>query len=236
MDRRLDPHLQRIVDNATGMNSKGSQEGNFTYASEEQASAGWGFGPGPRHQAQEPSSFNDFGWLHLFASNLTADDFSTSGRVPFDAPYHSHPAPLTGSNRLSLAPRKMYNQPEQKPKIIINADNHFRFAQNLREGVPINPAPPRTNLMQHLRPTVQRSAPHFQSQATSQPLDSIDQLANAMLMRKSMPPMPTDAAPAKFFYSHGIQPSTVNQLQSQKQQVTPPYNLSKCEITVTVST
>ena len=62
MDRRLDPHLQRIVDNATGMNSKGSQEGNFTYASEEQPSAGWGFRPGPRHHAQEPSSFNDFGW------------------------------------------------------------------------------------------------------------------------------------------------------------------------------
>jgi ATP-dependent DNA helicase HFM1/MER3 len=62
MDRRLDPHLQRLVDNATGINSSGSEERNFTYASEEQNSAGWGFGPGPRHQAQELSSFNDFGW------------------------------------------------------------------------------------------------------------------------------------------------------------------------------
>ena len=227
MDRRLDPHLQRIVDNATGMNSKGSQEGNFTYASEKQPSAGWGFRPGPRHHAQEPSSFNDFGWLHLFVSNLTADDLSTSGRVPFDAPYHSHPAPLTGSNRLSLAPRKNYNQPEQESRILINADNHFRFAQNLREGVPINPAPPRTNLMQHLGPTVQRSAELFRPQTTSQPLDSIDQLANAMLMRKSMPPVQADAAPAKCFHGHGIQPSTVNQLQPQIEQVTPPYNLSK---------
>jgi hypothetical protein len=121
----------------------------------------------------------------------------------------------------------MYNQPEQEPRILINADNHFRFAQNLREGVPISPAPPRTNFMLHLGPTVQRSDPLFRPQTTSQPLDSIDQLANTMLMRKSMPSVQKDAAPAKFFHGHGIQPSTVNQLQPQKQQVTPPFNLSK---------
>ncbi len=225
MDRRLDPHLQRIVDNAIGMNSSGSQKGNFTYASEEQPTAGWGFGPGPRHQAQEPSSFNDPGWSFLHVSSLNADDCSTSGRVPFDAPYHSHPAPLTASNRISLGPRKVYNKPEQEPRILINADDHFRFAQNLRKGVPMNSATP--NLMQHLRPTAQRNAPLFRQQITSQPLDSIDQLANAMLMQNSMPPVQTDAAPANFFHGHGAQPRTINKLQNQRQQVTPPFNLSK---------
>ena len=122
----------------------------------------------------------------------------------------------------------MYNQPDQEPRIPSNADNHFRFAQNLREGVPINPAaPPRTNLMQHSGPTTQRGIPLFQQQTTSQPLHSIDQLANAILMQKSMPPVQMDAAPANFFHSHIVQPSTVNQLQPQKQQVTPPFNLSK---------
>jgi hypothetical protein len=62
MDGRLDPHLQRIVDNAAGMNNNSLQERNFTYTSEEQTSAGWGFGPGPRYPPQKPPSFNDFGW------------------------------------------------------------------------------------------------------------------------------------------------------------------------------
>ncbi len=88
----------------------------------------------------------------------------------------------------------------------------------------MNSAPP--NLMQHFGPTAQRNAPLSRQQITSQPLDSIDQLANAMLMQKSMPPVQTDAAPANFFHGHGVHPSTVNQLQPQKQQVT-PFNLSK---------
>jgi hypothetical protein len=156
-------------------------------------------------------------------SVLYADNLSTSGRVPFDAQYHSHPAPVTGSNRLSLAPRNMYNQPDQEPRALINANNHFRFAQNLREGMPMNP--PRSNKMQQLGPAPPHRDGLFDKQQTnSQSLDSIDQLANAMLMKKSMPPLQTDSSAGNFF--HGRQPRRVNQLQPQKQQVTPPFNLS----------
>jgi ATP-dependent DNA helicase HFM1/MER3 len=226
MDRRLDPHLQRIVDNATGMNSNNLQERNFTYASVEQPSAGWGFGPGPRHPPQEHSSFNDFGRLFPADFMLYADDFSTSERVPFDAPDHSHPAPVTVSNRLSFAPRTIRNQPVQEPRTLSNSDNHFRFTQNLREGIPMNPALPRSNKMQQTGPAApQRNGLFAQQQNNSQPLDSIDQLANAILMQKSIPPVQAESAVDNFF--HDCQPSGLNQLQPQKQQVTPPFNLCK---------
>ena len=60
MDRGLDPHLQRIVNNAT---AAGNQEERFGFALEEHRSSEWSFGPGPRQpvqQMQESVSFNDF--------------------------------------------------------------------------------------------------------------------------------------------------------------------------------
>lgn len=49
-----------------------------------------------------------------------------------------------GPPRLSLAPRITYNQPKSPTKVITNADNHFRFAQNLRQGMPLNHPPSTT--------------------------------------------------------------------------------------------
>ena len=61
MERGLDPHLQRIVNNAT---AAGNQEGRFGFAPEEYRSSEWSFGPGPRQpvqQMQDSVSFNDLG-------------------------------------------------------------------------------------------------------------------------------------------------------------------------------
>jgi hypothetical protein len=59
MDQKIDPHLQRIIDNATGANNKNPQERNLHYAAEEQRS----FGVGARQPPQESPSSNDFGQL-----------------------------------------------------------------------------------------------------------------------------------------------------------------------------
>jgi ATP-dependent DNA helicase HFM1/MER3 len=61
MDRRLDPHLQRIVDNATGMNNDRAQKGDFTYVSKERQPIDWSFRAGPVRPPQEHTSFNEFG-------------------------------------------------------------------------------------------------------------------------------------------------------------------------------
>jgi hypothetical protein len=226
MDRRLDPHLQRIVDNATGMNNNKAQEGEFTYFSEERQPVDWSFRAGPVRPPQEHTSFNEFGQLPSSYCALSPYKFSTSDRVPLDGPYHTHPPPFTGSNRVSLAPRNIYNQPDQEPRTLSNADNHFRFTQNLREGAPMNPALPRPNMMQQSEPTApQRSTLFSQRHPNSQSLDSIDHLANAMWIQKSVPPLQTEPAPPNFF--HRRHPSGINRLQPQRQQVTPPFNLSK---------
>jgi hypothetical protein len=60
MNGHLDPHLQRIIDNASAMSKRVSRERDFNYSSE-QRSADWNFGPGPSQPPQEPDSFNDFG-------------------------------------------------------------------------------------------------------------------------------------------------------------------------------
>jgi len=230
MDRRLDPHLQRIVDNAAGLNNNRAQEEDFTYVSKERQPVDWSFRAGPVRPPQEHISFNEFGQLPSAYCALSAYKFSTSDRVPLDGPYHTHRPPFAGSNRVSLAPRNIYNQPDQEPRTLSNADNHFRFTQNLREGAPMNPALPRPNMMQQSEPTApQRNNLFSQRHPNSQSLDSIDHLANAMLIQKPVPSLQTEPAPPNFF--HRRHPSGINQLQPQRQQVTPPFNLSKSSAT-----
>ncbi|KAE9373450.1 P-loop containing nucleoside triphosphate hydrolase protein [Stipitochalara longipes BDJ] len=225
MDRGLDPHRQRIVDNATGMYSNDSQEQDYGFSSRETHSTDWIFGSGPLQPPQDHASFNDFGQLHFIYYKLLTDKCSISGGIPFDAPYHTHAATLAGSNRVSLAPLSIYNHPNQQPRTLSNADNHFRSAQNLREGRPINVAPLRPSQIQQPEPMPPRRTPLFpQQQTIPQPRDSIYQLANAMLMQNSMPSLQTQPTPPNFF--HHRQPSRTNQLQPKKQQITPPLNLS----------
>lgn len=57
MDRQLDPHLQRIIDNAAGASRENLQERNYRYAAEHQ----WGFDVAPRQPSQDFASLSDFG-------------------------------------------------------------------------------------------------------------------------------------------------------------------------------
>jgi hypothetical protein len=110
--------------------------------------------------------------------------------------------------RLSLTPRNIYNQQDREPRTITNADNHFSFAQNLRQGLSVNQAPPRLlNNMQQYSP--------------------ISQLASNMLMQRQMqmPILQDTPDPVNVF--QGLHPNRLNPLQPQRQQVTPPFNLSK---------
>lgn len=178
---------------------------------------------GSQHKNILPSTT----WVsyHNFIPSPLLTNLSFTGRAPFDAPYHVQPAPPTGSNRLSFAPRNICHQPGQEHRTLSNVDNHFRFSQNLREGVPINPAPPRPNNAQRLAPMEQQRNNLFSQQLNNaQSLDPIDQLANAMLLQKSMPHSQAESQRANFF--QGSHPSRINQLQPQRQQVTPPFNLS----------
>jgi ATP-dependent DNA helicase HFM1/MER3 len=229
MDRGLDPHLQRIVDNATGLNNNKVQQEDYDFSLGEHTVADWSFRPGPRQPPQEHASFSDSSQFFREHLSQSTNTLSISGRIPFDPPYHTHPAPLAGSSRISLAPRSIYNHSDREPRTLNNGNNHFGFAQNLHEGRAINPAPPKQHQLQPPGPIAPQRNPLFSQQQTEpQPRDSIDQLANAMLMQNSIPPLHTKPAPSNFF--HRRQPSVINQLQPQKPQVTPPFNLSRHSI------
>lgn len=138
-------------------------------------------------------------------------------RVPYQQPYQqprqqlSHPS--VRSTRLSLALKNISTQHENGARVLSNAENHFRFTQNLREGVPLVP-----------------------KQNNRQAVDTIGQLANAMLMQNSAtgsitlqsiaPPRGSELNATKFFSGHAN--SKLGQLQHQKQQITPPFNLGRC--------
>ncbi|KAF4626366.1 hypothetical protein G7Y89_g11796 [Cudoniella acicularis] len=192
MDKGTDPYTQRIRENATGFPSQDQHGSGFTFAPAEPRATEWGFGPGPasRNTLPETSSFND----------------SVTG--PFTSPQQALLPSNTVQSRLSLAPRNIYSQLGKEPRSITNADNHFRFAQNLRQGAPIDNSRPRP--------------------PNPPAIDTIDQLANAMLMQRQnyrhIPLASADPGPANFLQ----QPHTriPNPLQPQKQQVTPPFNLS----------
>jgi ATP-dependent DNA helicase HFM1/MER3 len=144
--------------------------------------------------------------LYRSCAILTTSLFSA--RTYFDSPRPPLPAPSTGPARLSIAPRGLYNQSEGEPRTITNADNHFRFAQNLRQGVPLDQQPlPRPAIIQQA--------------------DSISQLANAMLLPRQRPQARPELEPEPLNFFQPLQPRFPNPLQPQKQQITPPFNLSK---------
>jgi len=147
-------------------------------------------------------------FLYTFCAFLTTSPLSA--RPYFDSPRPPLPGPNTGPSRLSIAPRGLYNKPEKEPRTITNADNHFRFAQNLRQGVPLSQKPPS-------RPApTQQAAP-------------IAQLADAMLLPRQLPQLPQahpQPEPESMNFFQPLQPRFPNPLQPQKQQITPPFNLS----------
>ncbi|KAG9239045.1 Sec63 Brl domain-containing protein [Amylocarpus encephaloides] len=108
------------------------------------------------------------------------------------------------SGRLSLAPQSLQNPPEIKQRVLNHADNHFRFTPSLRAGFPVTGG--------------QKSAPQTQSS------DTIDQLANAMLLSRPLPQTNYNPEPQSFFQKQN-QSRIPNPLHPQKQQITPPFNL-----------
>lgn len=109
--------------------------------------------------------------------------------------------PSHQSSRLSLAPRNIYNQQEAEPREPTNADHRFRFAQNLRQGLPAN------------RASLQPPPANSSSQEAPSPLT---QLANNMLLQRPM---------QQTIHQN---PNRLNELQPRRQEITPPFNLSKC--------
>ncbi|TVY22859.1 ATP-dependent DNA helicase [Lachnellula hyalina] len=188
--RGHDRHLQRIIDQAGdsgGFYNHYQRTSSISFPSAEPHNTEWSFGPGPRHTPQEPSTFAD------------------PAQPYFDTPRPPLPASNTSHSRLSFPPRGLYNQPSREPRTITNADNHFRFAQNLHQNVPISQQPPP-------RPAI------------AQQTDTISQIANAMLHGKQISQPRTGPEPID--YRQPPQPRQPNPLQPQMQQITPPFNLN----------
>ncbi|TVY57869.1 ATP-dependent DNA helicase MER3 [Lachnellula cervina] len=188
--RGVDRHLQRIIDQAGGsggFHNHYQRTSSFDFPSAEPHNTEYSFGHGPRHTSQEPSTFND-----------PAQSYVDTPRPPL-------PAPNTSRGRFSFPPRRSYDQPSREPRTITNADNHFRFAQNLHQNVPISQQPPP-------RP------------ANSQETDTISQLATSMLQGRQVSQPRTRPEPMN--YLQPLQPRQPNPLQPQMQQITPPFNLN----------
>jgi hypothetical protein len=207
MARDLDTHLQRIIDNATGLDAQKRPAPAFNFPAMETRAAEWSFRPAPRQSMQEPKLFNDYGQylflLHSLEAYLTI--ITILGRDPYG--YESPEAlvaPSTTTTRLSLAPRNIYNQQgERESRAITNADHHFRFAQNLRQGLPVS-RPPQTT-------------------SNTQAQSPLSQLATSMLLQRPIP----ETSPEHTSIFHGLRSNRLHKLQPQRQQVTPPFNLSK---------
>jgi hypothetical protein len=87
---------------------------------------------------------------------------------------------------------------------MISTDHQFKFTQNLRQGLPLN----------------QTQMEVASMQTTQSPLS---RLATNMLLPRSVP----QSNIASENYIQGVQQERLAQLQPPKQQITPPFNLSK---------
>jgi ATP-dependent DNA helicase HFM1/MER3 len=144
--------------------------------------------------------------FQLLASDRVLD------RGSFD--FNSAPQPSSTlravPTRLSLAPQNLYSQQESEPRVLTIADNHFRFAQNLRQGLPVNRAPPSLTTV-------------IQSNNQQQAQSPLTQLANNILLQRPMPL----AGPEQASGYKGQNISRLSQLQPRRQEHTPPFNLSE---------
>ena len=141
-----------------------------------------------------------------------SDESTGLGRGPysFNPVRKLSTASATALTRLSFAPQNTCSQQDSKPRNITNADNHFRFAQNLRHGLSMNRAPPQ-------RPPVH----NFDSQQQAQ--SPLTQLANNMLLQRTT--LQAGPEQADSYMGKGL--NRINQLQPRRQERTPPFNLSE---------
>jgi len=145
--------------------------------------------------------------------------YYAADRVPYQQPYQHLARQSTALNRLSLAPRNIYTQHQNEPQVLNNINNHFTLPQSTRESLPFN------------RSITQRHN-------TAHPGSTIDSLANAMLMQSSvsqrgsrqpMPPVQYLEQDSNNLFG-SVSSANLSQLQPQKQQITPPFNLSGCPL------
>ncbi|KAG0648723.1 hfm1 [Hyphodiscus hymeniophilus] len=222
--RGMDRHLQRIMDNASRSNSHNRSE---QYAFEDH-SAEYQAQSAPR-QYEDPMLLGSFGVDSSRKSNalISIPDRASytfqssrqpstaastaSGRSPhiFNSPRQPSTITDSTSTRLSLVPQNLYNQQENEPTVITNADNHFRFTQNLRHGLSINRVPP---------PSLPITNFDDQQQAQS----PLTQLANNMFSQR----ITSHAGPEHPNIYKSQRLGRLSQLQPRRQEATPPFNLS----------
>ncbi|KAI6709517.1 hypothetical protein JHW43_007968 [Diplocarpon mali] len=232
MDMQHDPYRQRIIQNASSYNVQNGRNATFN----QEDPTGWRFAPSGLRQQSVPEAA-------ALSRNYGLDSSDTRQQLQ---------APITNRTRLSL-PRSMYNRPEPQPerelRILSNADNHFRFSQNLRSGLPLIKAPSRqknTHSTDPVSPLVtamlmQQKIPLKQQSSSSLHHDILFREVSAKL--KGVPSLDTARSPAIGMpippsmvtrqsnlsqpnFLEGMHGHRLNHLQLQKQQITPPFNLS----------
>jgi hypothetical protein len=138
---------------------------------------------------------------------------SLIGGTYYNQPIHPLPSQHQSSipGRLSLAPRNIYNQHQpEPPRPLSNAENHFRFTQNLRADLPVN-----GDLRRDPSPRV-----------PTRNNDSIGQLLNAMGSNRALPLARFRPEEQNDFLQKGLL-GTSSIFQQHNQQHTPPTMSSR---------
>ncbi|KAL2075798.1 hypothetical protein VTL71DRAFT_741 [Oculimacula yallundae] len=232
MEREPDRHIQRLLQPAASYDIPNRPSSR--YQQDEGEASEWRFGPGPgqRQTMQEPVAMG-----HTYAPDFTDRSQLQSGSS-------------TARARLSFPLPSMYNQPEREPRTITNADNHFRFTQNLRNGVPLRQALPGQLSIQSADPISPLATAMLMQQPLSfrqaQPEQGINwdlQHGQGLLRRETVLPTESLGSFVSNMSAHqstlqrqpdfghstifqGLPANRLNQLQPQKQQITPPFNLN----------
>lgn len=187
----------------------------------QQSQRGWNFQPGSRHSAPGPASYPEDGEHCIppicWSTFLTG--FTSAGPSTFGfgfGPARPSPGPPSASNhgRVSLPPRSSYGL-QSEPRAFSNTDTHVRFTQDLHHNIPFNqPSSRPSNFLQQ----------------------SPDSLINNMLHHGSLQMSTRVCSPTQVFGVPQLPASTrvrqIQQLQPSRQQVTPPFNLSKSRISL----
>jgi hypothetical protein len=218
MDRELDPSLQQILDNASGIHHQDTERSFANDHFNNEPPLGFTFQPAPPRQHGQGSS-------SIREQTVQGHHYNGSrylSRSTSDTQELQPPAPYLATNiqgRLTFPPRHshVFQQADSEAfnnnvtsRVLTSADNYFKVLQDLDQSVPRSHPPlsriPTSRLSQNQQPS------------------PITQLANNMFSQTSMP-LPRSNP----FMSQNIfqtETNKIRELQPQKQQFTPPFTLS----------